>query len=196
MTVIAGVVSKDGVVIGADRMMSNCSYKGDSGPKVFEREGWAFANTGDVRTKQIFEKVTKGKKITCRDDAIEVAEEFYKELKEKGLGNAKDSDMPRCANCFLIATPTELFSLESNFAIYEHKNFLAHGIGMEYAMGVLHDGYGPDMDAVALVSRAIKAACALNPHCGGGPDIVRVAKKELPQTIAVITTEAGDGARK
>src|SRR5258706_16248257 len=88
MTVIAGLVSEAGVFLGADRMLSNCSHKSDSGPKIFERDGWAYANTGSVRTIQIMEKLTKDKKLITRADVIDLSCSLYGELKTKGLGLA------------------------------------------------------------------------------------------------------------
>jgi 20S proteasome alpha/beta subunit len=197
MTVIAGLVTEGGVVLGADRMLSSCSHKSDSGPKIFEREGWAYAITGSVRTIQIMEKVSKDKKVVSRSDVIDLAASLYEQLKEKGLGGAKAGEMPDFDSAFLVATIEGLFHIQRDFGVAEYKNFHASGIGCEYALGVLHDGYSRT-DPVELVCRAIAAANALNPHCGGGPDVVAIARteSETKQFVGKIMKERGDGARK
>lgn len=196
MTVIAGLVTDDGVILGADRMMSSCFHKSDSGPKVFAREGWAFAVTGNPRAIQIMERVSREYRIESREDVVALAEALYADMKEKGLGSAPKGQMPDFDAAFLIATPRGLFALDSNFGVYEQSPFGAHGIGMEYALGVLHDASQFEADPVDLVRRAVRAANALNPHCGGGPDIVRVALRETTDKAPVILAEAGDGSRE
>src|SRR5258708_26387546 len=168
MTVIAGVVAEGRIILGADRMMSNCSHKSDHGPKIFERDGWAYANTGSVRTIQVMEKLTKDKNLVSRSDVVDLSTSLYEDLKAKGLGTAAGGEMPRCDSSFLIATIEGLFEIFTNFGVGEYKNFHAAGIGCEYALGVLHDGF-PNEVPIRSVSRAIAAANALNPHCGGGP---------------------------
>jgi 20S proteasome alpha/beta subunit len=198
VTIIAGIVTCDGVVLGADRMASSCNRKQDSGPKVFARDGWAFAVTGSVRSLQIMETVSKGRKIATREDVIALANALYEALKENGLGLAAGGELPEFDTNFLIATPEGLFTLYNDFSVIEEREgFAASGIGYEYALGVLLDGIesGP-ADGVDLVRRAIRAANALNPHCGGGPDIVRVALREQKEPQAAVVTEMGDGARE
>jgi hypothetical protein len=192
MTVIAGLVTDAGVFLGADRMLSNCSHKSDSGPKIFERDGWAYANTGSVRT---MEKLTKDKKLITRADVIDLSCSLYHELKTNGLGSAAERQMPQCDSDFLVGTVEGLFCIQADFGVNEYKNFHASGIGYEYALGVLHDGYG-SVKPVELVSRAIAAANALNPHCGGGPDVVAITRTESPRFVGVILKESGEGARK
>lgn len=196
MTVIAGLVTEGGVVLGADRMLSNCSHKSDSGPKIFERDGWAFAITGSVRTIQIMEKISKDKKVVTRSDVLDLAASLYDELKAKGLGGAAEAEMPCCDSAFLVATIEGLFHIQRDFGVSEYKEFHASGIGYEYALGVLHDGFSREIHPVDLVSRAIAAANALNPHCGGGPDVVAVSRSESTKVVGAIYKERGEGARK
>ena len=198
MTVIAGVVTSRGVVIGADRMASNCWGQHETPGKVFERDGWAFAAAGNPRTIQIFERVSRSTKLAKSDDLFDLAEEFFKKLKEAGLGAAEKNELQQHDSAFLIALSDALFMLDSNFGVYPHAKFCAHGIGGHYALGVIADAVRAtsDFDGVGLIKRAIEVANFLSPHCGGGPDIARVEKRAETKIVSVISTEAGNGARK
>lgn len=195
MTVIAGIVTDDGVVIAADRMLSSCYHKSDSGPKIFEREGWAYGNTGSIREIQIFESLTKDRRVKTRDDVLKLASDLHEEVKKLGPSKTDHDGTGSFNSEFLIATPEGLFCLAKDFGVTECRHFEASGIGYEYALGVIQDGYGK-RDPVELIKAAIEAANALNPHCGGGPDIVRLAKRKEEVSVSKVETVLGDGARK
>lgn len=71
------------------------------------------------------------------------------------------------AAAFLIANRTGIFSVASDMSVTRFERYYAIGAGNDFALGALHALYDEPYPAEVLAQRAVAAAIAFNPFCGG-----------------------------
>jgi len=75
---------------------------------------------------------------------------------------------------FLVASRKGIYSVASDMSVTRFEQYYAIGSGYALALGALHALYGERYDAEELARRAVEAAVAFTPYCGGDIQLVRV----------------------
>ena len=71
------------------------------------------------------------------------------------------------AAAFLVANRSGIYSVASDMSVTRFERYYAIGAGNDFALGALHALYDLDLTAPVLAERAVAAAIAFNPFCGG-----------------------------
>lgn len=78
------------------------------------------------------------------------------------------------AASFLIVNRNGIFSVSSDMSVTRFERYYAIGAGNDFALGALHGLYEEPYPAEVLARRAVAAAIAFNPYCGGEIEVHRV----------------------
>ena len=98
---------------------------------------------------------------------------FWEDLRAKNLlavAQVKETTAPflDLDSSFIVATSQRLFMVDSHLFVVPCEQFVAIGSGERYALGVLRDlSMYRDIDADMIAGRAVAAAIAFDPDCGG-----------------------------
>lgn len=153
MSVVAGKVYKDRIIVGADTQTTwGQAVQNSTNAKLFKVKGLIVGSVGAALEGQLMRLFcdTHFPKSSSEHDIVEFMVEFWAWCKKK-----KDNYVPD--GWFLMAFDKKLFSITSNLDVTYHDTW-AIGSGWEYAMAALHLGHS--------VKESVKVACDLTIYCG------------------------------
>lgn len=162
MTVIAGVVHRGTVVMGADSAGSaNWSMTIRKDPKLFHTGQYLIGFTYSFRMGQVLRHVFKPPAPPKRANQVErfMVVDFVDALRAalKASGWSKLKDGQEEGGTFLVGTRGRLFRVEPDYQVGETRDgYDAVGCGGEIACGALHATAG--MKPEARVRLALRAA--------------------------------------
>lgn len=167
MTVVCGVVGRDGVWIGGDAYLgANGVYRVQSEPKVFERAGIMIGTSGDARFAQLLRhQLEVPKRGRMGRDAFMVGpfiDAVRVLLKAKGYSKTDSGREEWDHACALIGFEGRLWAMWGDMQIGPVKDYAAIGAGMEPALGALHATEHVIVSPYARVKAALEASAA---HC-------------------------------
>lgn len=162
MTCVVGLVTNNGVYMGADRAATN-SWGNTwvmNQPKIFHKYNCLMGFAGDFRAGQIlqYNLITPNKKpkTDAHEWCVTSLVPDLQNVFEEHAYMAEDE------NCFLVALENRLFCIGSDFAVFEvTRNYLTIGDGGAYADGVL--SVIDQSDPEHAITKALEAAEA---NCG------------------------------
>lgn len=177
MTVIAGKVESDRIVIGSDSLVSWGQAKsGIDDSKLFVLRDFIIGSAGyvsHINHMQLFAETHRPLSSRKRDLL-----EFFVEFNEWADKKIKGFEP---YNSWLIAFDGKLISVESDLSISYHE-FWAVGSGREYARTAMHLGHD--------VRSALLVACELTIFCAEPLHIHELPLS--PEQAAVATVEVDD----
>lgn len=123
MTVIVGIVTEHGAIMGADRAVSDTYVKLTMGePKIRDFDGRLIGYAGSITVgRAIFRMIE-------RDQPTNLVEYVEQATLAKPMSGA----------AFLIIENRELWEIEAGAAIRLEANYSAIGSGLQYALGSLY----------------------------------------------------------
>ncbi|MGA4538665.1 hypothetical protein ACPA54_01555 [Uniformispora flossi] len=151
MTVIAGKIVDDRIVIAADSQVTWGQAKTE-GTKLYKiGEALVFGGSGHLRDVNLMRLFLDTHTPASSDerDVLEFYAEYVEWAKRKMSGFEAHSS-------FLFAFDGRLFEIDSDFDV-TYADFTAIGSGWEYARAALHLGHSP--------SEAVQVACDLTIFC-------------------------------
>jgi proteasome beta subunit len=198
-TLTIGIVCKDGIVVGADRRQSyggaggGVSYLAGAAKKVLELTDRMIATTAGTAsdTRKVLEilraefklkELRTREKITVPEAASFMANMVY--------GNIRQPSMIPAITHFILSgydeKGTYLYDISPDGYIQESQTYVATGSGIAQAHPILDSEYKKNMssdEAVAMISKCIKAATAREPSVGAGMDIYLVKPGSIKQLV-------------
>jgi len=164
-----------GTWIGSDRLVTMDGYALAERPKWIVRAGWAVGVAGDKRTLNLLESQAE----TLLDEppgAFTVASRIRDMLRADGYVPGDDPGPQDLGNQIIVAHHSLAWHVDSGFGVVEFPEAMlcAAGSGGPEARGAGHALGAPTVsggvtDGRVLVESAIRAAIALDIHCGGEP---------------------------
>lgn len=164
MTCIAGLKTKDKIIIAGDSMGSNgFIYMQDKKSKVFKKEGFIFGGCGSYRVAQLMEyKWEIPKRIIGQTTDNYIFTTFTDSLIElftKNNATIKKDEMRQFEGSFLFGYEDELYEMHGNFQTnINNKAYHATGSGVYHAISSLYSTEGLKLDPRERLKRAITCA--------------------------------------
>lgn len=206
-TLTIGIVCKDGIVIGADKRQTyggqgGVSYIAGTAKKIMEITDRMIATTAGTAsdTRKVLEilraefklkELRTKEKITVPEAANFLSNMVY--------GNIRTPSMIPSITHFILSgyddKGTYLYDISPDGYIQQSESYVATGSGIMQAHPILDSEFKKNMstdEAIAMVSKCIKAATAREPGVGSGMDIYVVKKGEIKQVAdkeAVVSFE-------
>ena len=176
------VVKKDGkVYIGTDSFWGGCYDQMPSGintDKIVDFGTFKVAISGSGNLRDALEIYKAKFKVPIKINSKLAARNFAKKLFViwKGLGkegchSEEEAEEEISGGRFLIATPKEIYQVYGNLSVFTHERFQAIGAGDRFALGALEALYDLDITGLAIITKALEAACKLSPLCSEPLDI-------------------------
>lgn len=144
MTVIVGVETRDGVVIGGDSAgVSGYLLTSRADPKVFINGPYLIGYTTSFRMGQLLHYADLPKPLDRSGEDLDrfIATEFVdsvRELLKTGGWAQKESDR-EAGGTFLVGVSGRLYRVDSDYQVgWSLDGYAACGCGEEIALGVLH----------------------------------------------------------
>lgn len=172
MTIIVGLKTSDGVILGCDSQGSaeyNKTFRKDS--KIFEVHGIGYGFTSSYRMGQILKYHTTEILDNMRENDLygyivtKLVPMYRRILTENGFkSNTNGVDS---GGSFLLAIDGRLFAVLEDFQVEERlEEYNAIGCGDSYALGALYT-QSSNLKPKARVIDAIKASKYFSCGCGG-----------------------------
>ncbi|MBM3231880.1 hypothetical protein FJZ21_00680 [Candidatus Pacearchaeota archaeon] len=196
-TLTIGIVCKDGIVVAADRRQSygaqggGVSYLAGAAKKVLELTDRMIATTAGTasdtrKVLDILRAEFKLKELRTREKiSIPEAANF---LSNMVYGNIRQPSMIPSITHFILSGYDDkglyLYDISPDGYIQESDTYVATGSGIAQAHPILDMDYRKNMstdEAIAMVTKCIRAATAREPSVGAGMDIYVVKKGEIKQ---------------
>jgi hypothetical protein len=191
LTCIVGLLDKDHVYIGGDRLATNTIGKKyhQAKKKVWHKKddirgiNMIFGCAGSVRGSELLKYGSAIQPIMPGQPLEEyLTIEFTRAMKQalhEG-GELHDEDGIETAfNHFLLGYEGRLFSFYTDFCWIEViEKYVAVGSGASYALGSLYSTEGRDLTSEERIIEALKAAEYYNAFVQGEFDIVKIPVKE------------------
>ena len=169
MTIIAAIKKDNKVLIGCDSFLGNSwvQTKIDN-TKIVTFGNCAIGIAGNLSTRDVLEDLSRDPEwnhywVVDKPSARYLAREIFRRVKESfkdGLEHRADSD-------FIIATPNDIYKVQSDLSVYIVDKFEVIGAGMYQCMGSLNALYDLVEDPKDILSKALNSTCELNPFCTG-----------------------------
>lgn len=196
-TLTIGIVCKDGIIVAADRRQSygaqggGVSYLAGKAKKILELTDRMIATTAGtasdtrkvldiLRAEFKLKELRTRERITIPEAANFMANMVY--------GNIRQPSMIPAITHFILSGYDEnglyLYDISPDGYIQESSTYVATGSGIAQAHPILDMEYKKNMstdEAIAMVTKCIKAATAREPSVGAGMDIYLVKKGEIKQ---------------
>jgi len=204
-TTVIGVVTKDAVIIGADKRVT---YGGMFiAHKRFDKtflitDKIAIATAGNVSDVQLLLKITQAelklKKLRTRaETTVKQAANLFATLT---YDNIRKFSPLLAITAFLVGGRDNrgnwLYEVGVDGSVAEHKDFVSVGSGSVVAYGVLESNYSRDMSkdqAIQMVIKALNASMQRDTATGSGLDIIVIdakgAKRVLEEESEMIMKE-------
>lgn len=188
MTVIVGIETPNGVVIGGDRQRT-----GGTRAIIADHakvELWApwlgFGNSGSPRFSDVIRYAVKPEWLTAertqaaiKDPRKWLITELVPRLREatKEAGTLhREHETEDTYSSTLIGIRGQLYHCSADWQIFRRQeHYDAVGCGQGYALGHLHAWAGTHPLTAEAVSAAIATACHFDSACGGPVDLITVA---------------------
>lgn len=170
MSVVIGIKTKDGVVIGSDRQVTKGQLKtnltGDNSKiwPVDNFEKIIMGGVGSLRSIQIIQTMRKMITLDELMDGIDYSfvvrnlyNKIFKELVDYGRipKDVNGNFIPTFDCAFLFAIQNNLFAIEQDGSVIDTDDYIVIGSGEEVASGVLENN--KDKDPYTRIKEAIKA---------------------------------------
>lgn len=152
MTVIAGRIAEERIVVAADSQVTLGHQAKTEGTKLYKvGEALVFGGSGHLRDVNLMRLFLDTHTPASSDerDVLEFYAEYIEWSKRKLSGFEAHSS-------FLFAFDGRLFEVDSDFDVL-YADYTAIGSGWEYARAALHLGHSP--------SEAVQVACDLTIYC-------------------------------
>lgn len=188
-TTTVGLVSKDGIVLGADkrvtlggRIVANRKFE----KVVLINKDIAVTTAGSVSDIQLLVKILKAqlKLLEMRRDKKITVKEVANLLGGLVYNNIRKFSMIPGITGFLLGGADNngfyLYEIGMDGSATLYDDYATDGSGMMFATGVLESSYKPDIslkEAITLAGKAINAAIQRDTATGDGLDIVTITKK-------------------
>lgn len=181
-TTTVGVLSKDGVVLAADKRstLGRMIYSKKSEKIAPVNERAVITQSGTVSTIQLVKKILRARVRLKELDGGRTLQvkEIAQILSRLNFSNAR-TPRPEISQWLLGGYDEEprLFDVMPDGAVFEapkEEGYLASGSGMMFAVSVLEDRYEEDMsleDARSLAVRAVHSATKRDSASGNGIDV-------------------------
>lgn len=176
MTIIAGIVSDEGIYVGTDSLWgfdSNYSRPlRDKFLRIPESE-MVIAGAGSECSSQAMEELLRLDesahylKATKQSEVLKLGRALLDHLKELGVGGSKENEMPSHEFNFIIAVPGKLFTLEQDYTAMEWGDYIALGSGSTICESAIWAALKCGSEPKAALKLGLKAACKFVPNCGG-----------------------------
>ncbi|MCU0555117.1 MAG: hypothetical protein MUF17_10205 [Syntrophales bacterium] len=185
MTVVAAVLKRKSLVIGADTQINF----GDScmpgtnikTSKLFTINGTYVAGSGWALYDNIIQDLLsdrKNRNLNLDDERsiFKFFNNLYFTVKEKysyvnSQCNGHNTPFADLDARFLVAGRSGIFYVSANMSVHKFERYYAIGSGCDYALGAIHVLYDCDLSAKDICHRALSAAIDMDVHCGGPPEI-------------------------
>ena len=185
MTCIVAVKKAGQVVIGADSLITTGSDKKSGVRKITKFPGCYVGFAGMYAIRHALDNLAKDKdflssfKMDCIEDARDLARRVFEDL-ETDVGEKAREDINETA--LLVATPTNIFEIDSDITCIEHESYTAIGSGARPAKAVFevlnnHFPLTPTRECVII---ALDTAVSLDLLCGGPYYVYEVENEPAP----------------
>ena len=178
MTCIIGLISKDAIWMGADRLASGGNVKRTRlDPKVFKRRtkfgDFLIGYTTSYRMGQILQYRLNIPQYNDEDIMEYMVEQFIESVREilKASGFAQVQNEVEQGGWFLVGFRGHLFSILPDYQVARvAEPYTAIGAGEEFALGSLWST--DQMDPESRITMALSAAAEFNPFVSSPFDIM------------------------
>ena len=192
MTIIIGIKRKNGDVwIGSDSLIVDDDLSIDPANMANDNKIVSFKNgfighAGDLSARNYLELYFENQEnfnfdLKTKIDVFKFAISFKKFVRElvPAEGNPENGPTHELLNAdFLIATKDKLYSLDSDNAVMEYKNFICIGRGSEMATGIIdYLYYKTTKTSDLMITEACEIVSKYHHSCGGPINLVNVNQK-------------------
>ena len=169
MTVIAAAKDELAAYIASDSHGSSGGVHLETGSKIIKKNNYYIGFTCSYRVADIInEATTFPSRIKNIKDLRKFRDELKKLLLEDGCEEtAKEEETISHPIGLVIVAEGNLYSMDSDYQIHEHKEYIAVGSGREFALGAMRSMLRFTGDPEDSVQAAVEAAIFHCSGCGG-----------------------------
>jgi ATP-dependent protease HslVU (ClpYQ) peptidase subunit len=192
MTIIAAYKGPDGIYLGGDSMAADANdvvYL--TSPKVFRLPGFTVGFAGSFRFGQILEHCFDPPEHPYNMDDFTYmfagwTEKLRETLANYGLLKSENGvDSIGEDGAALLIYNEGIYQIQEDLSILKiSSNYASIGVGMNYALGVMHALDGSGLTGEEIVKRALDIAIYHCPRCGGDTTILK--HEPMPLVLKVI----------
>lgn len=143
MTCVVGIITDDGIYMGADSALSSNVYRTSKQPKIFEKDNMLIGFSGYPRTAQLVQYSLQTPVFRETEQSLfsYMAIDFVDALRAcfKTAGHATVINNEEAVeSCLLVGYKGRIFRFDSNYQVIEcADDYTAIGSGEEVALGAL-----------------------------------------------------------
>ncbi len=197
MTIIIGAIHNGKAYIGADTLWTwdenfvreHTTSKFIEMP-VESRYRVLIATAGQDKFTQILERVLLNNpqliNFSDRKGVIKLIDELHKEVKNAGIGDADNNQLPDHDLGFIIVSSAsdKIWVVESDYGILEFEDHVCVGSGAYLGEAAMRAMAKSGIFGDGAVQIALETVCDLHPYCGGTLEIKEV-ELEAPEALDI-----------